>query len=99
MLMTRLGEVSSRGDAQMLNILAKMMPGDYSAPHIFSNLFKEQPIYEQSAVRTLREQQENRPSAWMRQPLKIEQSHITSNSLDRGCDELVREGVLAAFER
>jgi hypothetical protein len=36
-------------------------------------LFKQRPIYEQSATRTVREQQENRTSGGARQPLKIEQ--------------------------
>ena len=39
------------------------------------HLFKEQLIYEQSATRTVREQQENRTCVWSRQPLKIEQLH------------------------
>jgi len=34
-------------------------------------------IYEQSAARTVREQQENRTSDWSRQPLKIEQLRHT----------------------
>jgi hypothetical protein len=34
-------------------------------------LFKEGPIYEQSAARTLREQQEKQSCRWSRQPLKI----------------------------
>ena len=38
-------------------------------------VFKEQPIYEQSAPRTVREQQEKRSCGWSRQPLKIEQLH------------------------
>ena len=38
-------------------------------------LFKEQLIYEQSAARTVREQQEKQSSGWSRQPLKIEQLH------------------------
>jgi hypothetical protein len=36
-------------------------------------LFKEQLIYEQSATRTVREQQEKRSCGSTRQPLKIEQ--------------------------
>jgi hypothetical protein len=36
-------------------------------------LFKERLIYEQSAARTVREQQEKRTCLWSRQPLKIEQ--------------------------
>jgi hypothetical protein len=36
-------------------------------------LFKERLIYEQSAARTVREQQEKRSCDWSRQPLKIEQ--------------------------
>jgi hypothetical protein len=39
------------------------------------NLFKEQLIYEQSAARTGREQQEKRSCGRSRQPLKIEQLH------------------------
>ena len=42
-------------------------------PNLAWRLFKEGLIYEQSAVRTLREQQEKRPSKCARQPLKIEQ--------------------------
>jgi hypothetical protein len=38
-------------------------------------LFKERLIYEQSAARTAREQQEKQPCRWLRQPLKIEQLH------------------------
>jgi hypothetical protein len=38
-------------------------------------LFKELPIYEQSAARTVREQQEKRTCVWSRQPLKIEHLH------------------------
>jgi hypothetical protein len=41
-------------------------------------LFKEQLIYEQSAARTVREQQEKRPCGWSRQPLKLEQLHRDS---------------------
>jgi hypothetical protein len=37
------------------------------------DLFKEQPIYEQSAARTAREQQEKQVCVWRRQPLNIEQ--------------------------
>ena len=36
-------------------------------------LFVEQLFYEQSAARTVREQQEKRSCGWSRQPLKIEQ--------------------------
>ena len=35
-----------------------------------------QPIYEQSAARTVREQQEKRSCGWSHQPLKIEQLRI-----------------------
>jgi hypothetical protein len=35
------------------------------------SLFVEQPIYEQSAARTVREQQEKRSCGWSRQPLKL----------------------------
>jgi hypothetical protein len=45
--------------------------------------FKEQPIYEQSAAQTLREQQQKRPCGSTRQPLKIEQlRHIGSWEAD-----------------
>ena len=36
-------------------------------------LFKERLIYEESAARTVGEQQEKRSFGWSRQPLKIEQ--------------------------
>ena len=36
-------------------------------------VFKEHLIYKQSAVRTVREQQEKGSCGWSRQPLKIEQ--------------------------
>ena len=39
-------------------------------------LFVEQLIYEQSAARTVREQQEKRSCGWSRQPLKIEQLRL-----------------------
>jgi hypothetical protein len=38
-------------------------------------LFKEQPIYQQSEARTVREQREKRSCGWSRQLLKIEQLH------------------------
>ena len=45
-----------------------------SGPHRWrTSLFKERMIYEQSAARTVGEQQENRTCGWSRQPLTIEQ--------------------------
>ena len=44
-----------------------------SGPHRWrTSLFKERMIYEQSAARTVGEQQEKRPSGLSRQPVKIE---------------------------
>jgi hypothetical protein len=43
------------------------------------SLFKERLIYEQSAPRTVREQQEKRPSGLSRQQLKIEQLTMAAN--------------------
>ena len=57
---------------------AYIRPITYKRGHTFSPgrptvLFKERLIYEQSAARTVREQQEKRSCGWSRQPLKIEQ--------------------------
>ena len=46
--------------------------------HFVGLVFKEQPIYEQSVARTVREQQEKPTCVWPRQPLKIEQLHCDS---------------------
>jgi hypothetical protein len=51
-----------------------------SGPHRWqTSLFKERLIYEQSAPRTVREQQEKRPSGLSRQQLKIEQLTMAAN--------------------
>jgi hypothetical protein len=44
-------------------------------PLLSKEELRAQLIYEQSAARTVREQQEKRTCAWSRQPLKIEQLH------------------------
>jgi CrcB-like protein, Camphor Resistance (CrcB) len=55
--------------ATYVGVVARSFGGFGPTRGLIEALFKEQPIYEQLAERTLREQQQKRPSKCARQPL------------------------------